>query len=115
MMTQIYDSKTALSVTQAAQQALISMLRKSLPNLMAQQITGVQPMSYYSYNNNWFFQNHNKKYWPYQHTPSRLIPIRDMERWCWENISHGRYWRNYGNKFAFKRKEDAALFVLRWS
>ena len=115
MMTQIYDSKTAVSVAHTAQHTLISMLRKSLPNLIAQQITGVQPMSYYSYNNNWFFQGHNKTYWPYQHSPSRLIPIRDMERWCWDNVSHGRYWRNYGNKFAFKRKEDAAFFILTWS
>ena len=96
---------------------MIPMLRKALPNLMAHSIAGVQPMtgSYFSYENNWFFQNHNKKYWPYQHTPSSFIPIRDMERWCWDNISHGRYWRNYGNKFAFKRKGDAALFILRWS
>jgi hypothetical protein len=117
-MTEIYDSKTALSVTQAAQQVLISMLRKSLPNLMAHSIAGVQPMGntgdFFSYKNDWLFQGHNKTYWPYQHTPSGLIPILDMERWCWENISHGRYWRNYGNKFAFKRKEDAMLFVLRW-
>jgi hypothetical protein len=96
---------------------MIPMLRKVMPNIIAQQITGVQPMtgSYFSYENNWLFQNHNKKYWPYQHTPSSFISIRDMERWCWNNISHGRYWRNYGNKFAFKRKEDAALFILRWS
>jgi hypothetical protein len=67
------------------------------------------------YDDNWFFLGHNKKYWPYQHTSTGLIPIRNMERWCWENISHGRYWRNYGNKFAFKRKEDAALFMLTWS
>ena len=67
------------------------------------------------YDDNWFFLGHNKTYWPYQHTPSRLIPNRDLERWCWENISHGRYWRNYGNKFAFKRKEDAALFMLTWA
>jgi hypothetical protein len=67
------------------------------------------------YDDNWFFLGHNKTYWPYQHTLSRLILNRDPERWCWDNISHGRYWRNYGNKFAFKRKEDAALFMLTWA
>jgi hypothetical protein len=111
-MTEIYDSKTA-------QQVLIPMIRKVMPGLIAHQITGVQPMGnaprVVSYTDNWFFRVHNKKYWPYQFTPYNSTSIGKMERWCWDNISHGRYWRNYGNKFAFKRKEDAALFVLRWS
>lgn len=67
------------------------------------------------YDDNWFFLGHNKTYWPYQFTPYNSTSIGKMERWCWENISHGRYWRNYGNKFAFKRKEDAALFMLTWA
>ena len=76
---------------------------------------GINPGFTMRYDDNWFFLGHNKTYWPYQFTPYNSTSIGSMERWCWENISHGRYWRNYGNKFAFKRKEDAAFFILRWS
>lgn len=67
------------------------------------------------YGDLWLFEGHNKKHWPYQYTPPGIVSIRKMERWCWDNISHGRYWRNYHTYFAFKRKEDAALFMLSWS
>lgn len=83
--------------------------------MMPSKIRGALGTGFTMHYDDWFFPGHNKTYWPYQHTPSRLIPVRDLERWCWDNISHGCYWRNYQTHFAFKRKADAALFMLTWS
>lgn len=85
-----------------------------MPNLIAQQITGRQPMSYTgsSIFNQFFDKQFNKKYWPYQYNvthPDRF----EIERWCWDRFK-GRHWNSYGPKFVFKRREDAMLFALRW-
>jgi hypothetical protein len=54
----------------------------------------------------------NKRYWPY-HIVVRHN-VSDVERWCYENFKSSE-WRNVGTTFAFKRKEDYAFFMLRWS
>ena len=110
-MTQIYDSKTT--------QAMISTIRKAIPIMIAKSIVGVQPMtpsngSIFNFNREWGFEGHNKKYWPYQYSIDAWSKVSATEQWCWQNFK-GRNWRNVGRHFAFKRKEDAALFLLKWS
>ena len=93
---------------------MIPMIRNVMPNLIAQQITGVQPMNTYtgsSIFNSFFAKEYNKKYWPYQYVITQ--DSREAERWCWDRFK-GRYWSNYGHRFVFKQKDDAALFVLSW-
>jgi hypothetical protein len=110
-----YDPKIAASVTATAQKILIPMIRNVMPNLIAHQITGMQPMSTYtgsSIFNQFFSKEYNKKYWPYQYVITQ--DSRAAERWCWDRYK-GRYWNNYGRKFVFKREKDAVLFALRWA
>lgn len=92
---------------------MLPMIRNVMPKLMAQQITGVQPMSYTgsSIFNQFFQKEYNKKHWPYQYVITQ--DSREAERWCWDRFK-GRYWNNYGRKFVFKREKDAVLFALRW-
>jgi hypothetical protein len=95
---------------------MIPMIRKVMPNLIAQQITGVQPMSSPSGHRHrmdiYFPKTYNKKHWPYQYVITQ--DSREAERWCWDRFK-GRYWNNYGRKFVFKREKDAVLFALRWA
>lgn len=109
-----YDPKIAANVTATAQQILIPMIRKVMPNLIAQQITGVQPMSYTGSGifNQFFNKKFNKKYWPYQYYVNVYV-FSEVERWCWDRFK-GRYWNNYGRQFVFKREKDAVMFALRW-
>lgn len=93
---------------------MIPILRTALPNLMAQQIVGVQPMTNnLGIFNQFFDKQFNKKYWPYQYDVVREDRW-DIERWCWDNFK-GRYWNSYGRKFVFKREKDAVMFAMRWS
>jgi hypothetical protein len=112
-----YDPKIAASVTATAQKILIPIIRKVMPNLITQQITGVQPMSSPSGHRHrmdlYFPKTYNKKYWPYQYDVVREDRW-DIERWCWDNFK-GRNWNSYGSKFVFKREKDAVLFALRWA
>lgn len=55
----------------------------------------------------------NLRYWPHQH----LVDWKDaytVERWCYANFK-GCNWKSIGNKFVFKRGQDATLFMLKWS
>ncbi len=94
---------------------LLSKIRKLAPALLAQHIVGVQPMNGAGsvFNKTIGGHNFNPKYWPYTKMVSwdRLF---EAERWCYDNIK-GRYWKNQGMYFAFKRKDDFALFTLMWS
>jgi hypothetical protein len=103
-------------------QQMIDMIRTQTPTMVAQQITGVQPItgSVGSIFNTtemrwreWGFLGHNKKYWPYQYSITAWSMVDPVERWCYENFK-SRNWRNVGRHFAFKRHEDAAFFTLKW-
>ncbi len=56
----------------------------------------------------------NDKYWPYQFEIKSWYDIANAERFCYDNFK-SRNWRNTIRYFAFKRKEDYMLFLLRWS
>jgi hypothetical protein len=96
---------------------LIPLIRQVMPQVVAQQIIGVQPMtsssgSIFSQRMRFSSKVYNRKYWPHQY----MISVRNMteaERWCWDNF-RGRYWHSDYEQFVFKRSEDAALFALRW-
>ena len=105
----------AASVTATAQKILLPMIRKVMPQVMAQQIVGVQPMGAGtgSIFNQYFYKQYNKKYWPYQYYVNVDV-FSEVERWCWDRFK-GRYWNNYGRQFAFKREKDYTMFILRWS
>ncbi len=93
---------------------MIPVLRKLLPTTTVQDIMGVQPMTGTggkSIFRQLFNKEYNKKYWPYQYVITQ--DSREAERWCWDRFK-GRYWSNYGHRFVFKQKDDAALFVLSW-
>lgn len=70
-----------------------------------------------SYYKTWLDQAYrnpfNTKYWPH-HQRCTWSDVHEIERWCYENCK-SRNWRNLGQHFAFKRKEDYAYFILRWS
>lgn len=92
---------------------MIPMIRKTMPQVIANQIIGVQPMTGVgrSIFSQFFDKQFNKKYWPYQYEITQ--DSREAERWCWERFK-GRYWNSYGRKFVFKREKDAVIFALRW-
>lgn len=106
-----YDPKLAAKVTDTGQKILLPLLRTVLPNLMAQQIVGVQPMD--ADTGSLFGKVFNTKYWPHQYYVNYL-DRKEVERWCYDNFK-SRNWNSYRNQFVFKRKEDAMLFALRWS
>ena len=61
----------------------------------------------------------NKRYWPYQfkmlnNQGDAWQQVADLERWCYDNFRSGD-WRNFGLHFAFKRREDATMFALKWA
>lgn len=56
----------------------------------------------------------NKKYWPHQMFIESWRTAVLAERWCHANFK-GRNWRSVGNKFVFKRGQDATMFALRWA
>ena len=58
-------------------------------------------------------QEFNPTYWPYT-LKVNMFDRFTAERFCYDNFK-SKNWRNIGNKFAFKHKEDYEWFVLRWS
>jgi hypothetical protein len=93
---------------------MIPVLHNVLPITVAQSLPGVQPMTGTggkSIFRQLFNKEYNKKYWPYQYVITQ--DSHEAERWCWDRFK-GRYWSNYGHRFVFKQKDDAALFVLSW-
>lgn len=55
---------------------------------------------------------HNHTYWPYQ-VHLDHSKIKDAERFCYANFKSSN-WRNNGQFFGFKRKEDWTWFKLRF-
>lgn len=105
---------TGVSIPNAS--ILIPMIRNVMPALMAQQIVGVQPMQTKGvsiFDKAIGGHSFNEKYWPHIKTIS-WNQLFEAERWCYQNF-RSRNWRNQGLHFAFKREQDYALFLLRWS
>lgn len=112
-----YDPNLAASITATGRAITIPLIRSFTPGIMAQQIAGVQPMtgtgkSWLSQYYYIFQRSYSKKYWPYQYSVE-WNAVEDAERWCWKQFK-GRHWHSNGPVFVFKRRKDAALFVLKW-
>ena len=96
---------------------MISLIRKQIPVMIAQQIVGVQPIPSQAgsvFKRDIMVGGHtfNQRYWPYV----KMVlwnQYFDAERWCYQNFK-SRNWRSQGQYFAFKRKEDYTFFMLRW-
>lgn len=57
--------------------------------------------------------NFNATYWPHV----KMVAWNEYnaaERFCYSSFKT-KNWRNQGQHFAFKRKEDYEWFLLRWS
>lgn len=55
----------------------------------------------------------NPTYWPYT-MRVKWDQWQDAERFCYMSFKT-RNWRNQGQRFAFKRKQDYDWFLLRWT
>jgi hypothetical protein len=96
---------------------MIPMIRKLMPGILANQITGIQPMSastgsVFTIKNDWAFREYNKKYWPHQFIVENNKRT-EVEQWCWGQFNGWR-WHSSRGKFVFKKAHDAALFRLTW-
>lgn len=93
---------------------LLPMIRKLMPNLIAQQILDAQPQRGAAGRifTSWNTRKYNIKYWPFQYVNTKYNSV-DIEQWCWSKFK-GRYWHSSRNTFVFKRAEDATMFKLKW-
>lgn len=86
---------------------LISLVRNTLPDLIADVLLGVQPMS----------SPYNREEWPYQVDALSFAKYTDvipMKQWCQETFKEGE-WCHTVQYFAFKNEEDLSWFMLRYS
>lgn len=100
--------------------SIMQIIKNVSPNLIAQQITGVQPMTKSAgglFNaKHIYYKSYNKKYWPHQYSLTRLSynsSMAEIEKWCWDHFK-SRHWQSCQGMFVFKRSEDAIMFKLRW-
>jgi hypothetical protein len=96
---------------------MIPMIKRIMPGILANQITGIHPMpastgSIFTVKNNWLFRDYNKKYWPHQFIVEN-DKRREVEKWCWNHFNGWR-WHSSRGKFVFKKADDAMLFKVRW-
>lgn len=116
-MVMTHNTATAANVTATAQRIMMPMIRKIMPQMLAQQIVGVQPMppgtgSIFTQR---YGKTFNPKYWPYQvEVTGGWEHTADAQRWCYDTIKC-RYWKNSGMRFVFKREADATMFALKWA
>jgi len=85
----------------------IKSVHKTLPPELASKLVGR-----YGYEHPEPPEPHNHKYWPYQCFVT-FENLSSAERWCYANFK-SRNWRNRGQFFGFKRKEDWLWFKLKW-
>lgn len=57
----------------------------------------------------------NSRHWRYCIYISNSAKVTEAERWCYDNITHARMWRNYGQHFAFKNQQHSMLFAILWA
>lgn len=85
---------------------LISLIRRLRPNIIAENICSVQPMS----------NPYSKEEYPYQIDILEFAQYNDvipMRKWCSENFNKGE-WANTVQYFAFKTEEQLTWFRLAW-
>jgi hypothetical protein len=55
------------------------------------------------------------RHWPHHVYLTNVALVNQAERWCYDNISPARLWRNSGQYFAFKNQQHSVLFALLWA
>ncbi len=110
---------------------ILPIIKKLYPMLVAQQITGVQPIPY---NNIWTI-GHSKDYrvWSkkkYNFSRARWYQAEfnpkdyyEAHIWCEEQFGKhpknpdawSRWWHRFENSILFRDERDYILFTLRWS
>ena len=98
-----------------------ALIHKVLPNVLAQDITSVQPMTGLSN----LFQNWVSEYDQFNEYPysvnvginslltSNVDKITEMVQWANGSIPRGS-WHHSFSTFMFKNEEDRTAFILRW-
>jgi hypothetical protein len=128
-MTQLYDPNTAASVTATAQKILMPMIKQLTPQLLAQSILGVQPMtgdigSIFTMRANYTPQlkyKFSRAHW--YEAVFDINKYTDVVQWCTEHFGpHPRNpdaWSRWNHKFEdriyFRDSKDYEWFMLRWS
>ena len=85
---------------------ILPIIKNVMPNLIANAIVGVQPMS----------SPYSKEDGPYQVDVlefGKYTDIIPMRQWCRETLNEGE-WVAIAQYFAFKTEEALAWFKLRW-
>lgn len=114
------------TITVAGQQIALTMLRKTLPHLMAQQIVGVQPMNI---DTGSFYAPYIPKAPKYKFSRAKWYDADyewkhqvEVKDWCAENFgphpkhpdAWSRWYINF-DRIRFRDSQDYEWFVLRWS
>jgi hypothetical protein len=129
-MTQYYDPKIAASVTATAQKILMPMIRNLYPQVLAQSILGVQPMTgsvgevftvkkaRLRYESKYKFSR--AKWYDADH---HYDDYEEVMAWCTEHFgprprrpdAWTRWYDIHIDRIRFRDEKDYAWFVLRWS
>ena len=85
---------------------VLSMIKKVMPSLVAQDILSVQPMS----------SPFSKEEWPYQIDVLSLVRFTDilkLKRWCEDSLEQDE-WTHKVQFYAFKTEKAYITFKLAW-
>lgn len=85
---------------------LVDFIRKAMPNKIAEELVGVQPMG----------SPFSKEEYPYQINTLDFASFKDvipMRQWCRETLKENE-WKNSVQFFAFKNEQAYNWFLLRW-
>jgi hypothetical protein len=85
---------------------ILSVIRNTMANLIAEEICSVQPMS----------NPHSTEEWPYQIDVlpfAKYADVIPMKQWCRETLNEDE-WTATVQYFAFKTEEAYSWFKLRW-
>lgn len=112
---------------------IIPLIRQTFPNVIAQQIVGVQPMTGIGGTSSYFdvkyhYHKHprykfSRKWFVGEIAHNNVYPLVDIENWCKDNFglqpinpdAWCRWYRYSTRKFYFRDEKDYVLFTMRWS
>jgi hypothetical protein len=104
---------------------MISLIRKQIPAMVAQQIVGVQPMSS---NQRRIFMIQNPPKYKFSRARWYVAEFNSddyyaVDAWCEKQFgphprnpdAWSRWWHKFENSILFRDEKDYVLFLLRWS